>query len=158
MSDKLSPIMEDYIETILLLSNNKQVARVKDISKEMDVTMSTVTSALKKLQKKRLILYRPYSTVSLTLLGRKVAENVYRRHKILTSFFYEFLSLPPKVARDNACRIEHQIDDVLLERLIDYIEFIKLAPGMNIKWDKKKGFVVDKKDEKRVSSFFRKNV
>ena len=140
MDYSLSPIMEDYIETIFQLLKYEQVARVTDIAKRMQVTMSTVTSALRKLQSKKLINYSPYSTVSLTPNGKVVAEKIYRRHEVLSDFFQNVLALPPKKAVENACRIEHQIDDVLLERLLDFIEFVELCPNLSIKWDKKHGF------------------
>jgi len=140
MNHSLSPVMEDYIETIFQLLKYEQVARVTDIAKKMNVTMSTVTSALKKLQEKKLINYSPYSTVSLTPRGRMIAEGVFRRHEVLSEFFQNVLALPAKKAIENACRIEHQIDDILLERLIDFIEFVELCPHFTIKWHEKHGF------------------
>ncbi len=140
MDHVLSPIMEDYIETIFELLRREQVARVSDIATRMKVTMATVTSALRKLSAKKLINYSPYSTVSLTPAGKNLAEKIVRRHEVLADFFQNVLSLPPSKVAENACRMEHQIDDLLLERLVEYIEFVKLCPNMNIKWNEKNGF------------------
>ena len=140
MDHALSPIMEDYIETIFQLLRHEQVARVSDIASRMKVTMATVTSALRKLSAKKLINYSPYSTVSLTPAGKTIAENIFRRHEVLAEFFQNVLSLPAKDASENACRIEHQVDDILVERLIEYIEFVKLCPNMDIKWNERFGF------------------
>ena len=128
------------METIFQLLKYEQVARVTDIARKMSVTMSTVTSALKKLQAKKLINYSPYATVSLTANGKVTAERIFRRHEVLSDFFQNVLALPAKKAVENACRIEHQIDDILLERLVDFIEFVELCPNVIIKWDEKCGF------------------
>lgn len=137
----LTPVMEDYIETILQLIKRNQVARVSDIAEKMKVAMSTVTNALKNLTRKKLINYAPYSTVSLTPTGKKIAEQVLRRHEILTNFFYDILSVPPDVATENACRIEHHIDNILLERLVKFAEFVESCPSIGLEWKENIGYV-----------------
>ncbi len=69
-----------------------------------------------------LINYETYSPVTLTPEGFKTASKIMYRHKVLFEFLHNLLQLPEDVANENACRIEHQIDDMVLERLIDFVQ------------------------------------
>jgi len=130
----LSPVMEDYMETIFRLIAKENTARVTDIAKKMKVTMATVTSALRKLASKELINYHPYSAVSFTQKGKDLAAKIVMRHQVLEGFFKDVLLVPPAIAKKNACRMEHQMDDVLLNRLIEFIHFACHCPSTRIKW------------------------
>jgi len=126
LEDKeLTPIMQDYIEVVFHLVNDKKVARVKDIAKEMNVTMPTVTGALRRLAEKEYIDYEPYSFLTLTEKGYKTAEKIVYKHKTLTNFFVEILDVDPEKAMENACRIEHVIDGDVLRRIVSFSDYIK---------------------------------
>ena len=73
---KITASLENYIETIYHLVEDNQVARAIDISKKMGVGKASVTEALKSLAKRKLINYAPYSDVTLTAVGEKVAIEV----------------------------------------------------------------------------------
>lgn len=126
MEDKeLTPIMQDYIEVMLHLVNDKKVARVKDIAKKMNVTMPTVTGALRRLAEKGYIVYEPYSFLTLTEKGYAIAEKIVYMHNTLTNFFVEILDVDPKKATENACRIEHVIDGDVLRKMVSFSDYIK---------------------------------
>ena len=93
MDHVLTPTMENYMEIIFLLLKYNDAARVTDIANKMDVTMSTVTSALKRLRARKMIEYSTYGTVSLTSRGYEIAKKIYRRHEVLSEFFGDVLSL-----------------------------------------------------------------
>ena len=135
--NNLSPNLEDYLETIFVLENEQKAARAKDIADKMNVQRASVTGALHSLSEKGLINYQPYSSVTLTAEGFKKASNILYRHKVLFEFLHNFLQLPAELADENACRIEHQIDDLVLERLIDFVQFIKKSPLANQDWREK---------------------
>ncbi|MHC4795811.1 MAG: metal-dependent transcriptional regulator [Planctomycetota bacterium] len=126
----LSSSQEDYLETILGLIRQAGVARVRDIAERLEVGKSAVTSALKLLAKRKLVNYDPYQLITLTNQGRKAAEAVDQRHKIISRFLSEILGLDQTTAENNACRIEHAIDDELLEKLNCLVEFIESNPNV----------------------------
>ena len=64
----LSASLEDYLEAILHLVTEKQVARSRDIAKRLRVNRSSVTGALQALAKKGLVNYEPYEAVTLLLI------------------------------------------------------------------------------------------
>ncbi len=124
----LSPQLQDYLETILILKEEKNVVRIKDIARRMKVANPSVVSAVKKLQAKGFIEHEHYGYVEFTEKGRSVAENIYKRHKILYAFFHEILHLPPGIAEKDACALEHYISEEGLDRIIEFISFFKDMP------------------------------
>ena len=122
---KLSQSLEDYLETVLLLSEKGKVARVKEIAQQRNVKPSSVIDALKTLSEKGLIEHERYGYVRLTRAGKRVAKKIYRRHKILKQFFKDILGLNEESAQENACIIEHYINKQGMERLLAFLEFIQ---------------------------------
>ena len=112
----MSSSLEDYLECILLLEQQEGLARSSDIAKRLNVKMSSVNSALKRLAELKLITHSPYSEIHLTKKGGTYAREIWQRHRMLTTFFEQVLNIASSVAAENACRIEHQLDpEVLLQ-------------------------------------------
>lgn len=126
----LSRSLEDYLETILLLIRRGRVARVRDIARQLDVGMPSVTAALKTLSARSLVNYDPYQVITLTDQGRQLAEEVSRRHHVLRRFLSEVLQLDSDSAEANACRMEHAVDADLLDCLERFYEFLHRCPRM----------------------------
>jgi DtxR family Mn-dependent transcriptional regulator len=131
---KLSESLEDYLETILELETTHRVARAKDIAEKMGVLRGSVTGALRALADKGLINYAPYSFITLTDRGRKIAAEVRRRHTVIRDFLHRVLLLEPMRAEENACRIEHAIDRTAVDRLVQFIEYIHYCPRTGKDW------------------------
>lgn len=132
--ERLSAKAEDYLETILQLSETPRGARTGDIAAALNVQPSTVTAALKSLTEQELLHYEPYGVVELTPMGRQVAEDIAGRHVALRRFFTETLGLPPEDAEVTACGMEHEATPMVLERMALLGEFLCNHPGMNEKW------------------------
>ncbi|MBW2266255.1 MAG: metal-dependent transcriptional regulator [Deltaproteobacteria bacterium] len=132
--DKLSESLEDYLEVILELERTLRVARAKDIAKKMGVQRGSVTSALKNLEEKGLINYEPYSFVTLTTKGNKIAKDVTRRHAVLKNLLSNVLNIDEETAESTACRMEHAIDKKSLERLVAFSDFIYKCPRVGEDW------------------------
>ena len=125
---RLSASLEDYIEAIYHIIEEKLVARSKEIAARLDVSRASVTEALRALSKKGLINYAPYEAITLTDKGRKVAEDVIFRHETLKRFFIEVLALDENIAEEGACRVEHAAPQEVINRMINFIEFMKQCP------------------------------
>ncbi|WP_028318814.1 metal-dependent transcriptional regulator [Desulfobulbus elongatus] len=124
----LSASLEDYIETIYHIITEKQVARGKDISARLSVSGASVTEALRALSKRGLINYAPYEVITLTTEGRKVAEDVIRRHNSLKQFFTDVLAIDEPLAEEGACKIEHTAPPEIIARMVDFIKFLEICP------------------------------
>jgi len=130
----LTASLEDYLETIFHIIAEKRVARPKDIAGQLKVSYASVTGALRALADKGLIHYSPYDVITLTSKGKSAAEDVVRRHEALRNFFVNVLAVREKDADDAACKMEHSIPDIILERFIKFAEFVELCPRGGSKW------------------------
>ena len=137
---KVSASQEDYLEAIYHTVEAKGAARAKDIVLALGVHNSSVTQALRALSDKNLINYAPYDVVTLTGAGQRIAEDVVARHTILSAFLTKVLGLPGPEADKGACRMEHSIDGVILDRLVKFLEYFEKCPLNDVKWDEQSGF------------------
>ena len=138
--ENLSASLEDYLEAIFNLLEEKTVARSKDIAEQLGVTRASVTGALRNLAEKELIYYKPYGYVTLTEAGMRLAARVARRHQVLHSFFADILGLEEKMSQEAACRTEHTLGPEIINRLTVFIEFVTRqgADGSDLAADFKK--------------------
>jgi len=120
--------MEDYLEAVAMLRGKGKVVRVSQISRKLKVTMPSVTSALKKLSEQELVEHERYGHIKLTPEGDKVARDVIYRHEALTRFFAQALGINRETAEEDACKIEHVISPLSMERLAKFVEFIEACP------------------------------
>ncbi len=125
---ELSASLEDYIEAIYHIIDEKLVARSKEIASRLDVSRASVTEALRALSKKGLINYAPYEAITLTPEGKIVAEDVIFRHNALKKFFIEVLAIEEPVAEDGACKIEHSAPPEIIARMINFTKFMQICP------------------------------
>ncbi len=102
--------MEDYLETILLLYQKNGRVRSIDIANELSFTKPSVSIAMKSLREKNLIVMAETGYITLTDEGRLKAEKVLERHNLLSAWLIR-LGVSEDVAREDACRIEHDISE-----------------------------------------------
>jgi DtxR family transcriptional regulator, Mn-dependent transcriptional regulator len=148
MTTPLSASLEDYLEAIYLISDVKQVARAKDISKRLGVNNSSVSGALRALSDRGLVNYAPYDLITLTPEGRSVASDVFRRHEALRDFFTKVLAVDPQIADVGACKMEHEIPPAILERFIQFVDFVESCPRSGVHWFREFGYACQNTDEK----------
>ncbi len=101
---------EDYLEAILRLRETKGVVRSVDISQLLGVTKPSVSFAMKKLRENEYIRMDQDSLITLTAKGEEIALRVYDRHKTIMSFLTR-IGVEESVAREDACKLEHDISE-----------------------------------------------
>lgn len=130
MTDReLSPSLEDYLEAIYNLKIRRENARVKDIARQMDVTMPSVTGAIRSLAAKGLVRHEPYEYVDLTDEGLDRARSIVHRHAAVKEFLTGVLGLSEEEAEREACEIEHAIRPETLDKLLKFIDFARACSG-----------------------------
>lgn len=107
---------EMYLETILRLGENGRDVRSIDIADYMNFSKPSVSRAVGLLKKDGYILVDGKGYITFTEEGRRRAEKIYERHKLLTEFFIT-LGVDPEIAAEDACRLEHVISDVTFEAI-----------------------------------------
>lgn len=132
--NSISASQEDYLEAIYHITSEKQAARAKDISRRLKVKNPSVTGALRILADKGMINYTPYDIVTLTRGGRRVAEDVIRKHEVLYDFFKRILGVDAMDAEEGACEVEHAVSPNVLEKLIKFVEYLDVCPRTGPDW------------------------
>lgn len=126
--------IEDYLEAIAWLSEERNVVRVSHISRALGVTMPSVTSALKRLVAGGLVEHERYGHVELTPEGERVARDVIRRHEALQRFLSEVLGVNPETAGEDACKLEHYLSPSSRDRLSKFVDFVLSKPRGQPSW------------------------
>jgi DtxR family Mn-dependent transcriptional regulator len=121
---RLNVTEETYIETIAALIKTKGYAKVTDIAKTLKVMPSSVSEMLKKLSGMGFVTHNLYGPVTLTEKGQDLTEYLAKQQLSLQRFF-ELLGIDKHIAKEDACRIEHILNEVTLERLALYVDFIE---------------------------------
>ncbi len=125
----ITSVMEDYLETIFNLEQDKRVVRVKDIAGRLKVKMPSVTSMLRNLSDRGLVNYEKYEYVFLTDEGSAIGKEIHRRHEILFRFLTLILNIEPAKAAEEACRMEHVLSPETMERLVGLMDSMLACPG-----------------------------
>ncbi len=112
---------ENYLETILMLSQKKPVVRSVDIAEELGFKKSSVSVAMKNLREKEHITVTKEGYIYLTDAGKEIADMIYERHQLISSWLIQ-LGVDEKVAVDDACRMEHVISAESFEALKNHIK------------------------------------
>lgn len=112
---------ENYLETILMLSQVRPVVRSVDIATELDFKKSSVSVAMKKLRESGHIVVSPEGFINLTESGKEIADRIYERHQFLSEWLIR-LGVDEKIATEDACRIEHVISSESFEAIKKHIQ------------------------------------
>ena len=134
MRERISPALEDYLESIFIIQNKGKPARVKDIAALIKVKAPSVIEALSHLQKKDLVIHERYGFIELTPDGLNMAKKLYERHTMLKKFFHQVLGIDKDLAEEDACRIEHYLSPDTLKRILSFIQFIEYSPKKQPEW------------------------
>ncbi len=108
---------EDYLETILVLGREKGNVRSIDIATDLGYSKPSVSRAMGILRNSGYITINESGHILLTETGREKAEQIYDRHRTITRYFQEILKVSPENARNDACRIEHDLSEETYQKL-----------------------------------------
>ncbi|HNX16921.1 MAG TPA: metal-dependent transcriptional regulator [Methanoregula sp.] len=103
--------VEEYLEAIYDIAGAEGAAKTSEIAKCLKIAPASVTGALQNLAEKNLVNYEPYRGASLTVEGKKIAETIKRRHRLLEVFLFDVLHIKREKVHDEACRMEHTISE-----------------------------------------------
>jgi len=132
--EKLSKSLEDYLEAIYVVAQEKKIVRVKDLIKMLDVKTASVIGALKKLEGRGFVEHEHYGYIELTPEGEKEAVRIYEKHVVLLRFLTEILMVNKDTAEKDACLIEHCISEETFGKIIQLIRLLELSPDKIPSW------------------------
>lgn len=112
---------EDYLESILIVQGRLGSVRSIDIVNELGYSKPSVSIAMKKLRENGYISMAADGTITLNDSGMEIASRIYGRHKTLTELF-TILGVSPKIAAEDACKVEHDLNDETFARITEFVE------------------------------------
>jgi len=124
--------MEDYLETIWNLQDKKGYVKGKDIADKLEVTRPSVSEMIKKLSENEYIIYEKYGGIVFTAKGKKIAQEIKKRHTLLVEFL-KIIGVDEQNAQRDACKLEHDVSPKTITCLLEFVEFINLLPESS-KW------------------------
>ena len=99
---------EDYLEAILILRQEKGVVHSIDVAQHLGYTKPSVSRAVSVLKNEGYLTMEKDGRLELTPSGAQVAQDIYDRHRLLTSWLCS-IGVSPEVAAEDACKMEHDI-------------------------------------------------
>lgn len=112
---------ENYLETILVLKEKTGTVRSIDIARALNFSKPSVSRAMGILRESGFITMEANGEIQLTEAGRQKAESIYSRHRLLTGFLQEVAGVSLDVAEENACRMEHILDQEVVDGISNYM-------------------------------------
>lgn len=118
---KIQESAENYLETILMLSEKNAAVRSIDVVTELGFSKPSVSIAMKKLRENGYVAIDGEGHISLTETGMEIASRMYERHKLLSKYLVA-IGVPEQIAREDACRIEHVLSPETFEAIKNHVK------------------------------------
>ncbi|ART77196.1 manganese transport transcriptional regulator [Sutcliffiella horikoshii] len=119
-----TPSMEDYIEQIYMLIEDKGYARVSDIAEALAVHPSSVTKMVQKLDKDQYLIYEKYRGLVLTTKGKKIGKRLVYRHELLEQFL-RVIGVDEENIYEDVEGIEHHLSWNAIDRIGDLVQYFE---------------------------------
>ncbi|EDM98056.1 MAG: metal-dependent transcriptional regulator [Pseudoflavonifractor capillosus] len=117
---KIQESAENYLETILMLKEEKGAVRSIDIARKMDFSKPSISRAMSLLRENGYITMDKEGLIDLTDAGMEIASRIYERHRLLSKWLVA-LGVSPETASEDACRIEHDVSDETFQKIKEHI-------------------------------------
>ena len=112
---------EMYLENILVLRGKLEKVRSIDIVNYSGYSKPSISRAVKLLKDAGCIEIDGEGYITLTASGEEIAQKIFARHEMLTSFLVS-IGVDEKIASEDACRMEHVISDETYEKIKKFCE------------------------------------
>lgn len=116
MRMKVLESAENYLEAILMIREEKGMVRAIDVVNHLGFSKPSVSVAMKHLEADDLIRRNKDGFIYLTESGEEIAEMIFERHNLLTDIFVR-IGVNPETAREDACKIEHDLSEETFEQI-----------------------------------------
>jgi Mn-dependent transcriptional regulator len=118
---KILKAAEDYLEAMLMVKEKHGYIRSIDIAAELGVTKPSVTYTTKRLRENGYIIMDRDGLITLTDSGMEIASCIYKRHNLLIDFL-TLLGVDKNTAREDACKMEHDISEKTFNAICRHME------------------------------------
>lgn len=123
--DTLAPSEKQILDFIYRWS---RPIRAGDLSEQLNIKHTTLNSQLQSLEAKNLVIWKRYGSIYLTKAGERIAAHLVRHHRLLESFFHEFLQMKAEDAHNESVRLFPYVSCALMNRVSQYVESNTICP------------------------------
>jgi len=99
----------------------------KDIARKLEVSRPSVSEMVRKLSEDKFIQYERYGGIIITPKGKRLAQEIKKRHNLLVNFL-RIIGVDEDNAQKDACKLEHDISPETMDCLIKFVEYVNLLP------------------------------
>jgi DtxR family Mn-dependent transcriptional regulator len=114
-------VVSHYLEAIYYIWNEGEAVRSARLADWLSVSRPTVTVAVRRMSRDGLVRLNARKEIELTARGRRMAESIVRRHRIMERWLTDGLGLDWVTADEEAARLEHAVSDVVEKRLYEVL-------------------------------------
>lgn len=136
MKNELTESLEKYLLAIYYIVQENKAARVKDVSKYLNIGGPATSDAVKTLAERGFINYVPYGIITITEKGEQRAEEKIHRHKTISNFLEKVLQVDSERVQDSAKSIEYSMPEDVLEKFVSFLTFMENCSCKEPKWVK----------------------
>lgn len=111
--------LENYLETILILTQKKENIRAIDLSNEMKYAKATISIMLKKYAELGYLTVEENGNIILLEKGYEIASKMYQRHNLIAKILM-ILGVDEKTAYEDSCKIEHDLSEQSFQCILNY--------------------------------------
>ena len=108
---------EDYLRGLYILEEERVQIKSIDLAHYLDVSKPSVSEMVKELNKEGLVSYKKYSKLKFTPKGRRIAQKITSKHRIIELFLKKMLKMKSKNVHQEAHRLEHAFSDESIGKL-----------------------------------------
>ncbi|MEP0711814.1 metal-dependent transcriptional regulator [Algoriphagus sp.] len=119
---------ENYLKSLFNLANEKNEVNISELAAQMQVSMPTVNSMVKTLQKNDWLIYEKYKPVILTPKGKKEAALIIRKHRLTEMFLVNKMGFGWEEVHEIAEQVEHIHAPKFFERMDEMMGFPTIDP------------------------------
>jgi Mn-dependent DtxR family transcriptional regulator len=117
----ISAALGDYLETIYVLSLDNPAVRITDVARRLGISKPSANRAVNSLKERDYVSHEPYGDILLTESGRRYAEEMYRRHRVIKNFLVEVLESDEDEAERESRLIEHSVSSATVEKIESFV-------------------------------------
>ncbi|MEM3711982.1 MAG: metal-dependent transcriptional regulator [Thermoproteota archaeon] len=131
MIERVTEVVEEYLECIYKLQEREGVARTSNIIRSLKVAPGTVTNTIERLEKEGFVKHVSYRGVSLTERGVRIALQVIRKHRLCERLLTDILKMNWSIVHKDACMLEHSLSEEAASHLEEVLNYPKTCPHGN---------------------------
>ena len=119
---------ENYLKALFMLSQKNMNVSVNELSKELDITMPTVTAMMKRFAKKNWVIYESYKPIRLSEEGKKEAAMIVRKHRLTEMFLVDVMGFGWEFVHEVAEQVEHIKSEMFFNKMDKMLNYPKVDP------------------------------